>query len=351
MSGAGRFPGRDRSSGGDGPELRWLCFPALGTTAVVVLTDPRCAPEVEAWLRSELDALDVACSRFRPDSELAGLQAAGGAAMTVSPLLGMAIDTALRAAVRTDGLVDPTVAAALCELGYDRDFAALPPSGPGAPCCRPAPGWWRIGWDQESRRCVLPRGIRLDLGATAKALAADRAASHIARWTGSGVLVSLGGDIAVAGPAPAGGWRVRIGDDHAEPGPGEDSNAESSVVGIASGGLATSSTSCRRWVRGGRRVHHIVDPRTGDAAPPVWRTVSVAAASCVDANTASTAAIVLGARAPDWLSCRGLPARLVGADSRVLTVAGWPTPPADRAAGSPADTAPGTNVVGIGAGR
>jgi thiamine biosynthesis lipoprotein len=260
--------------------------------------------------------------------------------VTVTPLLAAAIDAALVAAARTDGLVDPTVAQALCELGYDRDFAALPLSRPGVLCCRPAPGWWRVGWDRVSRRCVLPRGIRLDLGATAKALAADRAASSIARMTGAGVLVSLGGDVAVAGPAPDGGWRIRIGHDHAEPGSGTGLDEDGVVVSIVSGGLATSSTSHRRWVRGGRTVHHIVDPRTGDVAEPVWRTVSVAAGSCVDANTASTASIVLGEQGPDWLARRGLPARLVGEDGRVQTVAGWPTPPTDQATGSPAGTGP-----------
>ncbi|MGH3796968.1 MAG: FAD:protein FMN transferase [Pseudonocardiaceae bacterium] len=314
-----------------GPEPARVSFPAIGTTALLLLTDPQALPEAHTWLRAELAALDAACSRFRPDSELAAVEAAGGAAVPVSPLLAAAIETALRAAARTDGLVDPTVGQALCELGYDRDFAALPHSRPDAPRCRPAPGWWRVGWDPASRRCVLPRGVRLDLGATAKALAADRAADSIARWTGSGVLVSLGGDIAVAGPAPAGGWRVRIGPDHTCPGP------DDTVVSIVSGALATSSTGRRRWDRGGRTVHHIVDPRTGDVPAPVWRTVSVAAGSCVDANTASTASIVLGEQSPEWLDRRGLPARLVGEDGRVRTVAGWPAPPADREPEPPAD--------------
>jgi thiamine biosynthesis lipoprotein len=132
------------------------------------------------------------------------------------------------------------------------------------------------------------------------------------------VLVGLGGDIAVAGPAPSGGWRVRIGDDHTRADPGDP------VVAITAGGLATSSVTRRTWRRAGRTVHHIVDPCTGDVPDPVWRTVSVTAGSCVDANTASTAAIVLGPAAPGWLAERGLPARLVATDGAVTTVAGWP---------------------------
>ena len=95
-------------------------------------------------------------------------------------------------------------------------------------------------------------------------------------------------------------------------------------MAITSGGLATSSTTVRTWSAGGRPVHHIVDPATGAPASSCWRTVSVAAGTCTDANTASTAAIIRGADAPGWLSGLGLPARLVGQDGTVVTTTGWP---------------------------
>jgi thiamine biosynthesis lipoprotein len=166
---------------------------------------------------------------------------------------------------------------------------------------------------------VLPRGVALDLGATAKALSADRIATRAAATTGTGVLVSLGGDVRVAGPTPDDGWRIAVGDDHERALVDPDL-----VVSIAAGGLATSSTARRTWRRAGRTVHHIVDPRTGDVPAGRWRTVSVAAATCVDANTASTAAVVLGDAAPGWLTDRRLPARLVDLDGAVITTAGWP---------------------------
>ena len=97
------------------------------------------------------------------------------------------------------------------------------------------------------------------------------------------------------------------------------------TVSISAGALATSSTSARRWVRGGIPMHHIVDPRVGLPVESPWRTVSVAAMNCVDANTASTAAIVRGEPALAWLNNLGLPARLVRTDGRVETVAGWPS--------------------------
>ena len=133
-------------------------------------------------------------------------------------------------------------------------------------------------FDEQSRIVVLPAGARLDLGATAKAWAADRSAGRLAEALGCGVLVSLGGDIAVAGEAPPGGWRVRFQDVTGRP--EEPPVGPSAVVAIRGGGLATSSTMARRWRRGGDVLHHILDPRTGLPAPPCWRTVSVAAATC-----------------------------------------------------------------------
>lgn len=293
---------------------------ALGTTAVLVVTDPAGLRAAEDVLRHELAAIDAACSRFRPDSEVSRLHEQAGAAVIVSPLLAEAISVALRAAALTDGLVDPTVGQAVCDLGYDRDFAAVAqdhpePTGPA----RPAPGWWRVTWEPERRAVLLPRGVTLDLGATAKALVVDRIAERAAAVAGCGVLVSVGGDVRAVGPPRAGGWRLRVGDDHERAMTDPDL-----TVTITGGGLATSSTSRRRWRRAGRPVHHIVDPHTGDVPDSRWRTVTVAAASCVDANIASTASVVMGERAPGWLAARGLPSRLVTDDGQVTITAGWP---------------------------
>jgi thiamine biosynthesis lipoprotein len=162
----------------------------------------------------------------------------------------------------------------------------------------------------------VPSGATLDLGATGKALAADRAAAAITAATGgAGVLISLGGDIATAGQPPAGGWLIHVTDDHRS-----DLTAAGQTVAIHGGALATSGTTVRRGPTG----HHIIDPRTGASAQTPWRTASVTAATCVDANTASTAAIVLGIHAPRWLAERGLAARLVDNLGAVTTVGGWP---------------------------
>jgi thiamine biosynthesis lipoprotein len=298
-------------------------FQALGTYGELLLHGrPAALGIAMRLLRAELAAIDLACSRFRDDSELAALNAAAGTLVEVSPLLAEAVRVALTAAGQTGGDVDPTLGHALVAAGYDATFEDLPPDGPPVAPRPPAPGAWeRIELDGTALR--LPAGVALDLGATAKALAVDRAATAIAAQTGAGVLVNVGGDLAAAGPLPPGGWPVRLTDDTARQHvrrPGR----EGPVVRMHGGGLATSSTAVRTWKRAGAAYHHVLDPRTGLPVEPVWRTVTVTAATCVDANTASTAALVRGRAAVGWLDGLGLPSRLVDATGQVHRVAGWP---------------------------
>jgi thiamine biosynthesis lipoprotein len=300
-----------------------VTFAALGTSATVVAAHDRALDQVVSIARQEIDAMDRACSRFRPDSELAIVNSSPGRPRAVSPLFLEAVRTALRAAEITSGKVVPTVGRALRTIGYDRDFAALDPTGPPLQVSMGAvPGWQAVRLDLDRSTVTVPAGVELDLGATAKALCADRAAQRGARATGTGVLVSLGGDICVAGTAPEGGWSVQLSEHHAD-----RLGATSARIGLISGGLATSSTSVRRWARGGQMLHHLIDPATGAPAAEFWRTVTVAAASCVDANIASCASIILGPAAPAWLTERALPARLTAASGAVTAVGGWPADP------------------------
>jgi thiamine biosynthesis lipoprotein ApbE len=299
------------------------CWTSLGCLVHLTVTEPGALDAARTLLEADLAALDAACSRFRPDSELAQLDQAGGRPVPVSPLLAEAVAVALRAAELTGGDVDPTVGEAIVAAGYDRDFTLIPADGPAVNLAvRAVPGWHQVRLDLGSRTLTMPAGVRLDLGATAKAWTADRSAARIAGTLDTGVLVGLGGDISVAGPAPDGGWRIRVQDVTGHP--DEDPCGPATVVAITGGGLATSSTTARRWRRGGSVLHHILDPRTGLPPAPVWRTVSVTAATCADANTASTAAIIRGDAAPGWLARLRLPARLVADSGRVETVAGWP---------------------------
>jgi thiamine biosynthesis lipoprotein len=303
------------------PQLVSVAFPALGTTASLVVTRGSRLAIARRVLESELDEIDRACSRFRPDSDLTRVNAAPGRRVRVAPRLITAVEVAVRAARITDGDVDPTVGQALQLVGYDRDFDSVAPNGPPIQLeVGRIPGWRTVEVDRARLTVRVPRGVKLDLGATAKALAADQAADAVRDAVGGGVLVSLGGDLAAAGRAPAGGWCVRVTDDHAA-----HPCAAGETVIVASGGLATSSTTVRRWTRGDRELHHIIDPATGCSTESCWRTVSVAAATCVDANTASTAAIVRGESAPMWLASLNMPARLVRHDGSVIRVGGWAT--------------------------
>ena len=321
-----------------GPAIGTGYLKALGTSANLLVTDPSNTNRACAILRAELDAIDRACSRFRPDSELWQLNHARGRAMRVSALLAEAVAVALAAAKVTDGDVDPTCGRSLVQLGYDRDFAAArQDTSPLSQPAVPAAGWQAVELDRERREIKIPAEVMLDLGATAKALAADRAARRIAAALNCGVLVNLGGDISIAGEPPDHGWLVGIVDNRGfdgVPGPAPPRHDASSrslsppchdaVVAVRDGGLATSSTKVRAWSRGSARLHHIIEPSTGLPVGSCWRTVSVAAATCVDANTASTAAIIRAERAPGWLARQHLPARLAGHSGEIVMVAGWP---------------------------
>jgi thiamine biosynthesis lipoprotein len=308
------------------PTSGQLCgtdWTAIGTTIRLVVTDGARLASAKTMLTDDLAALDAACSRFRGDSELIRLEADAGYPTRVSPLLAGAIGAALYGARLTDGDLDPTLGHAMETLGYDRDFASVPAQDQAVRISVRRPSIWRqISLDQATDLLTLPVGVRLDLGATAKAWAADRSALRIAAALECGVLVSLGGDIAVAGEAPPGGWSIRVQDVTGDPAAAPE--GPTSVIVIQEGGLATSSTTARRWKRGGDVMHHILDPRTARPADSEWRTVSVAAASALDANIASTASIIRGGRATRWLAALGLPARLVSVDGAVTTVAGWP---------------------------
>lgn len=299
---------------------------AIGTTArVVVWPAHRLATAVRA-VDEVLALLDLQASRFRPDSEISHIHSSGGGLFFVSDGLAEAIAVALSAARWSHGLVDPTVGASLVALGYDRDFAALTDSGAGPvePEPQPAPGWGSV--QLEGRFLHLPSGVQLDLGATAKGLGSDRAvrAALGPVRSGTGVLVSLGGDIAVAGEPPVNGWPVLVADEDG----GDDGRGtvgvRTQVVRLERGALATSSVNSRRWRQGGRERHHIVDPTVGLPATGPWRSATVAAWNCAEANAASTAALVAGAAAGAWLESVALPARLVAHDGTVRFFGGWP---------------------------
>jgi thiamine biosynthesis lipoprotein len=239
----------------------------------------------------------------------------------VHPLLVAALHVAVRVAEETDGLVDPCLGRQLVSLGYDADLGLVRQQGRAsghvtAPPVRDA--WRALAIDGD--RVLLPPDVALDLGATAKAWASDLVAQSVADETGTGVLASLGGDVSVVPGHAATLWPIAISE--------RPEGATEELVGIESGGLATSSTVVRRWTSGGVQRHHLLHPRTGAPVDGPWRTVTATGSNCVTANAATTAALVLGDEALDWLEARQVPARLVHRSGEVATTHGWPA--ADR---------------------
>ncbi|MHB8718609.1 MAG: FAD:protein FMN transferase [Candidatus Dormibacteria bacterium] len=289
----------------------------MGTVTTVVVADVGALDAALSIVQAEVRAIDRVCSRFREDSELSQLNRHGGvAAVALSPLLEEAIVAALRAAAMTGGLVDPTVGRHVLEAGYTVTFRDLPADGPALRLSvHKVIGWRALDHDPLAHTIRLPAGVSLDLGASGKAWAADRAAAAAADRLGTAVAVDCGGDIAVRGPVPDGGWPVRVAADL-------ETDCYQDIA-VFDGGLATSGTTARRWRRGGVELHHIIDPATGLPARSRWSMVSVAAATCLEANAAATAALIMGERGPAWLEGHGLPARLVDAGGDVFFAGGW----------------------------
>jgi thiamine biosynthesis lipoprotein len=234
-------------------------------------------------IRRLFEEWDLVFSRFRPESELNRLNRHPTGVVVISRLFGFAVRTALSAAASTDGLVDPTLGAAVEAAGYDRDFSLLGdderPLGP------PSPGTWR-SLRLSGRLLSRPPGTVLDLNGVVKSLAVDSALELI---SGDG-FVSAGGDVAVRGGSVVG-----------LPGGGE--------LQLLAGGLATSGSTKRRWRRGGAVQHHLIDPRTGRPAESRWDEVTVSAGSCLAADVAAKAAFLLSDDGPAWLDERGLAGR------------------------------------------
>lgn len=296
---------------------------ALGGSLRVIVTRPNRLSAAKTAVDEVVRAIDLAASRFRDDSELSHLNRTPERDVTVSPLLARAVGAALRGARLTGGAVDPTVGSAIRLAGYDRDFALVPPDGSHIKLSvQSVPGWEAVQLSVVARTVRIPRGVEIDLGATAKALASDLAAAAALRAAGEGgVLVSLGGDIAMRGEPPEEGWLIQVSEDS-----GASIDDDEETISIRDGGIATSSTTVRRWMRGGTSLHHIIDPSTGMPSENLWRTATVVAGTCLDANIASTAAIVIGEAAIGWLESNGLPARLVDREGTIHRLSGWPKP-------------------------
>lgn len=302
----------------------WSC------TVRLTVEDPLALERGCRDLKALMDRVDRAASRFRPDSELSRFNRHAGLMIPVSPLFAELIDVSLTAAEQTGGAVDPTVGAALIAAGYDTDITTLRTRTPATtPAAMPTPltppparaggveGWRRVRRTGWLGLAGVPKGVQLDLGATAKAWTADRAATEISARYGCAVLVELGGDLRAAG-RPDAPWQLDVAE--REGGPG-------TRVALRYGGLTTSTRTVRRWLTPYGEGHHVIDPRTGRPATGPWRTATVWAPTALLANTFSTAIVATGDPAVARLRLAAHPARLVDTDGTVRDIGAWPSAP------------------------
>ncbi|HEX4190566.1 MAG TPA: FAD:protein FMN transferase [Marmoricola sp.] len=288
------------------------------TTARLVVTDAAVLDDARDLCEGVLTGIGRVASRFDPASELRSLSD-DGRPQAISPLLSDLIAEALAASAASGGAVDPTVGATLIDLGYDRDISLLPTAdGRMVARVRRVRGWRTVRLVGDI--LTVPPGVVLDLGATAKASAADRCARAVAARFGTGALIALGGDIATSGRGPGLGWQVTVRDmDDDEP----------EQVRLPSGwAMSTSSTRRRTWsvcdaASDASMQHHLIDPRTSRPVRDTWASVCAVARTCLAANTATTGAMVLGTTGQGWLHRIGVPARALAHDGRVVRFGGW----------------------------
>jgi len=254
----------------------------MGSTATVIVGDAE--PELVDWAMRELERLEQSWSRFRPDSDLSLLNGSQNEWVAVPPLLVLALERAAQLWDATQGAFDPTILPALEAVGYDRSFDAMTKDDPAPPARGAVPGFDHVDLDAAAHRARL-RGVRLDLGGIGKGLAADLIAEGLVDRGARSALVSLGGDMRVAGDAPEGGWMIPVE---------RPDGSTWFTHPLACGALVQSTCSLRAWTRGGHRVHHIIDPRTTAPALTDVDTAVVAGAEAWWAEGFAKAAIILG---------------------------------------------------------
>lgn len=268
-------------------------FQAMGCEVVLGGASAGAACAVEQLFRKR----DQTFSRFIAESELNRVNASAGRPVRVSHEFAAMLRVALEAAAESDGVVDPTLGAALVAAGYDADFPLLRDDGrvPAAGVV----GQWR-GVGLIGRHLFVPAGVQLDLNGVVKGATVDDALALI----GGQGWVSAGGDLATRGGVvvslPHGG-----------------------TVRLDRGALATSGTDRRRWIRSGQVQHHLIDPGTGMPAHSAWRYVTACAATCAGADVAAKVGFLQGASGPEWLDARGIPARFVTPRGNVVVNDSW----------------------------
>lgn len=277
-------------------------FRAMGTDMLLCVDNGLDEPPAQiADVPNWFEEWEQVLSRFRVTSELSRLNRADSQPIAVSETLWQVFQSAVIAEENTDGLVTPTVAEAMLEIGYDRDFAMLTALAGQrldpfiAASCLVSP-LDVVTWDEATRSIYLPEGVRLDLGGIAKGWAAEQVVQRL-KHLGS-VLMNCGGDIAMSGPLLDGSpWEIGVFK------PFDRSSGYIGMLYFEKGcGVATSATDRRRWMQGSLLRHHIIDPHTGLPAESDVVSATVVAPTAVEAEAAAKSVLIRGsASGMDWL--------------------------------------------------
>ena len=263
---------------------------------LVDVDDPREADALVAVARDEAERIEAKFSRYRPDSVIGRIHAAGGRPVAVDEETAHLLDYAARLNELSEGRFDIT--SGVLRRAWTFDGGRRVPTRDELAAVLPLVGWNKVGW--RDRVLTLPPGMEIDLGGIGKEYAVDRAAACIAERTDAAALVNFGGDLYATGPHRGGSWKVGVDDPEAPGG------TPLLALEIGQGALATSGNARRFVMHEGRRLGHILDPRTGWPVEDAPRSVTVLGASCVEAGTFATLASLRGPDARSFLESEGV---------------------------------------------
>ena len=269
-----------------------------GPCEVLVDTDePAVAATAAGIAREEALRIERKFSRYRDDSVVHRIHAARGEPVRVDEETALLLDYAATCHELSGGRFDIT--SGVLRRAWTFDGSSRVPDDATVRALLDQVGWHRVTWRRPV--FVLPAGMEVDFGGIGKEYAVDRAAALVAAGVGCAFVVNFGGDLVARGPRRAGRpWAVGVDD------PDRTGEAALLRVEIANGALATSGDARRFVLHNGRRLGHILDPRTGWPVEGAPRAVTVLAATCIEAGTLATLAILRGPEAGRFLEEQGV---------------------------------------------
>jgi thiamine biosynthesis lipoprotein len=274
-------------------------FEAMASPCTV-LVDTDDHTEAEALLavaEAEARRIEEKFSRYRRDNLVDQINHSEGRPIDVDEETALLINYAATCCEMSDGMFDIT--SGVLRRVWTFDGSRRVPTRNAVRKCLRHVGWWRTRW--ETPTLTLPAGMEIDFGGIGKEYAVDRAAALIGSRTRSSYVVNFGGDLYAAGMRRGNRtWGVGIDD------PDRTGGAALSRLDVSTGGIATSGDA-RRYVRWrGKRLGHILNPKTGWPVAGAPGSITVVGRTCMEAGTLSTLAYLQGAGARAYLEEQGV---------------------------------------------